>query len=407
MMFRRGKYLRVQWGNILLAFASAGAAYLAAEALFSLWGLRYVPLRLHADLPVDIRIFAQSSKSNVLPLGPVVLLGDSYAQGFGDWLLQADPDRNGPFHSGHVIHALTGRDVITLGQGGAGSPEGMAMLPAIAYARTEDAWYLRLPRPDVAVVYFFEGNDLNNNTRFLQRRVEVADGIDLTGAVDRALAAYAATPSQPTDLWHHFPLFQFSYNIVRRVSGFSASAAQNPSFDNGGSTSPSDPPNVVAIAGQPVQLPPSLQSPSLELTAPELERAVLVFERSLAFLRQLFPGTPVLVAYLPSPLSSYRILAPEVSIESYMPGRSTRYPRERVAEYSDLICGLIRTATVAHETGFLDIRPAIRAASARATVHGPRDFNHFNRNGMEALGEAVAGRLNRPLAQEACSQGVL
>jgi hypothetical protein len=35
-------------------------------------------------------------------------------------------------------------------------------------------------------------------------------------------------------------------------------------------------------------------------------------------------------------------------------------------------------------------------------VHGPRDFKHFNRKGMEALGQAVAGRLDRPLAPDAC-----
>jgi hypothetical protein len=400
--------LRDRLLNLLLVLLSTAFACVAAEALFSLWGLRHVPLRLQADLPADIRVFAQSSKFSVVPHDPVVLLGDSYAQGLGDWLFAADPNRNGPFHSGHIIHALTGRDVITLGQGGAGSPEGMAMLPAIAYARTRDAWYLRLPKPAVAVVYFFEGNDLNNNMSFLQRHVEGAQGlddVDLSTAVDRVLAAYAATPSEPADFWRHFALLRFSYAIARRVSGFSAAPTPDLTFDNGGHTTPSDPANVAVIGGQPVQLPASLQSPALELTGAELERSVLVFERSLAFLQRLFPGTPVLVAYLPSPLSSYRIAMPEVSIESYMQGRASRYPRERVTDTSDRICGLIRAATVAHQAGFLDTRPALRAASADAPVHGPRDFKHFNREGMEALGEAVAGRINQPLAPGSCSQG--
>jgi hypothetical protein len=178
--------------NGLLAIAATILTYLAAEAAFSLVGLRYLPLRLQADLPADIRIFAQSAKSGVLPRDPVVLLGDSYAQGYGDWLLETDPDHNGPFHSAHVIQALTGRDVITLGQSGAGSAEGLAALPAAAYARTRDAWYLRLPRPGVAVVYFFEGSDLNNNMSFLQRYVGAPTAPDLAERIDRTLAAYPA-----------------------------------------------------------------------------------------------------------------------------------------------------------------------------------------------------------------------
>jgi len=402
-----GRSLRVRFANGLLAITAIVVTYLGAEAAFLFVGLRYVPLRLHADLPEDIRVFAQSSKLGVVPRDPVVLLGDSYAQGYGDWLLETDPNRNGPFHSGHIIQTLSGRDVVTLGQSGAGSAEGMAALPAIAYARTKHAWYLRLPWPHVAVVYFYEGNDLNNNTEFLERRVEKSEAAtDLVDRIDRAIAAYPAALFVDTDSWQHFPLLRFSYRMARRlyIELTAATATEASGPNDAASVALSDSPNVVAVAGQTVQLPANLQSPALELTRPEVERAVLVFERSLVFLRQLLPGTPVLVAYLPSPLSSYRLLGPEVSIQRYMMDRATRYPAQRVAEYSYAICLLIRAATISEGAGFLDLRPAIRAASARDVLHGPRDFKHFNGKGMEALGQAVAERVNRPLEQESCSQ---
>jgi hypothetical protein len=139
------------------------------------------------------------------------------------------------------------------------------------------------------------------------------------------------------------------------------------------------------------------------LTRRELERAALVFERSLVFLRKLLPGTPVLVVYVPSPLSSYRLLSLEVSIQQYVKDRAPRYPKERVAEYSNAICLLIRAATIGQGAGFLDLRPAIRSASARDILHGPRDFKHFNRKGMEVLGQTVAERMDQPLAQESCA----
>jgi hypothetical protein len=141
----------------------------------------------------------------------------------------------------------------------------------------------------------------------------------------------------------------------------------------------------------------------MELMRPELERAVLVFERSLVFLRKLLPGTPVVVVYLPSPLSSYRLLSAEVSIQQYVTGRPTRYPKERVAEYSNATCLMIRAATIAQGAGFLDLRATIRTTSAREILHGPRNFKHFNRKGMEVLGQTVAERMDQPLAQESCA----
>ena len=400
-----GPSLRVRFANGLLAITAILLTYLGAEAAFSFVGLRYVPLRLQAELPGDIRLFAQSSKAGVVPRDAVLLLGDSYAQGYGDWLLAADPNRNGPFHSAHIIHALSGRDVVTLGQSGAGSADGMAALPAVAYARTKNAWYLRLPQPRLAVVYFYEGNDLNDNMNFLKRRVEKSDMGDVVGQIDRSIAAYPAALFGDTESSKHFPLLRFSYQMARSIyAEQTATTTQGPGSTNAESAAPPDYPNVVEVAGKAVELPADLQSPALELTRPEIERAVLVFERSLVFLRNLLRGAPVLVAYLPSPLSSYRLLGPEVSIHRYMTDRAARYPKERVAEYSDAICVLIRAATISQEAGFLDLRASIRAGSIRDILHGPRDLKHFNRKGMEVLGQAVAERLDRPLTQDECWQ---
>jgi hypothetical protein len=115
-----------------------------------------------------------------------------------------------------------------------------------------------------------------------------------------------------------------------------------------------------------------------------------------------------MVVYIPSPLSSYQLLSPRVSIQRYLKDQLRRgayYPKERVAQYSNLICGLIRAATIDQDAGFLDLRPAIRAASLQELVHGPRDFTHFNRKGLLVLGQEVARRIDRPLAQDSC--GVL
>ena len=387
--------------NGLVVIVSIVVTYLAAEAAFSLVALRYVPLRLHEDLPVYVRIFAQSSKGSVVPREPVLLLGDSYAQGAGDWLRENDPSHNGSFHSAHVIHQLVNRDVITLGLAGAGSVESVAVMPAIAYAYAKDAWYLRLPQPHTVVVYFYEGNDLNDNLRFLKKRV---GSLSQAGTqIDSAIAAYASKFGYREGWERHFPFFLFGAHIVWRVFA-KPTVSSDLTLDNVRAKTASHLANVVEVAGQATTLPALLQSPSLELTTLELERASLVFERSLVILHKILPNAPILVAYLPSPLSSYRVLSPEVSIQQYE-SRAIAYPKDRVVEYSDRICQMIRAAATRQSAGFLDTRPYIRQASARDKLHGPIDFKHFNRKGMEVLGQAVAGRIDSPLEQGACEQG--
>jgi hypothetical protein len=163
--------------------------------------------------------------------------------------------------------------------------------------------------------------------QFLNGRVGNLEAADLPGRVDQAIAAYASAMLVHMDWRQHFPLFRFSDRMARRTFAdlTSAQPTRGPDLYVVTSATQTDPPNRIELAGAPVELPGNLQSPAMELTEPELERAALVFERSLAFLRKLLPGVPVLVVYLPSPLSSYQLSAPEVSIQQYVPDRS-RHP---------------------------------------------------------------------------------
>jgi len=400
--------------EFLLVIFSLCVTALLAEAAFSLVGLPHVPLRMQRDLPQDLRVFAQSSKAGVVPRDPVLLLGDSYAQGFGDWLWENYAHGNGPFHSAHIIKALTGRDVVTLGVGGGGSAEGIAAFPAMAYADARAAWYLRLPPPHVAVIYFYEGNDLNDNLLFLSHRVAAGEAADDPEQVDRALAAYPSVLDPHLGWSRHLPLLRFLWSMAQRrflkpalgqVIGEAAAAAAN-------ETPPPPQPekaNVVEVAGRPVELPAVLQGPALELSDAQMQRGALVYARSLAFLHRLLPDTPVLVVYIPAPMSSYRLLSAQVTIEKYRTDDELggSYPAARVAEHSDAICLLIRAATVDQHAAFFDLRPAVRAAGSRELLHGPYDFRHFNRKGMELLGREVVQRIDHPPAQEPCSQGAM
>jgi len=39
--------------------------------------------------------------------------------------------------------------------------------------------------------------------------------------------------------------------------------------------------------------------------------------------------------------------------------------------------------------GFIDVRPELRAAAAHDVIDGPKDWNHLNKLGQEALADAI------------------
>ena len=428
---------RVHLSEMLVLATSVVLTYLACEAAFSGFGLRYLPLRLHEHLPDEIRIFAQSSKAGVVPHHPVLLLGDSYAQGRGDWLHEADPSRNSPFASANVINTLSGKDVVSLGLGGSGSAEAMVAYPKQAYYYSERAWFLRLPTPELAVVYFYEGNDLLNNVRFLKWRFAEngLEGLDRANAVarldranaveqlDRAIAAYPSRflPAHEPDWRRHFPFYFFmkklalmtldvdtkhlklkTKHLKLKTKHQKGTKQQKRLKQQKPAKTQRLAPTLVDIDGRPQELRGGLQSPGMEIDSADWGSAALVFERSLAYLRTLMPETPVLVVYIPSPLASYSLISSDVSFEGSEDLKPGFSPKERIPENSDKMCEMIRAATMSQGAGFLDLRPVIRAGTVHDVLHGPRDFEHFNRKGYEILGKAVAERLDSPLSVPPC-----
>src|ERR1041384_2252803 len=153
---------RAALGNALLLVVSIGVTYLVASFVIFRFLLPHLSLNLHPHFPDVAEVFAQTSKAATVPRDYIALLGDSYAEGQGDGLLAANGDRAKFVHSAHVLHRLTGRDVVSLGLGGAGSVQAMGRQPAPSLSAV---CFLapRLDPPRQIVVYFYEGNDLEEN----------------------------------------------------------------------------------------------------------------------------------------------------------------------------------------------------------------------------------------------------
>jgi hypothetical protein len=116
--------------------------------------------------------------------------------------------------------------------------------------------------------------------------------------------------------------------------------------------------------------------------------ALYIFEQSLVYLQEYFSGVRISIVYLPAFLSSYNIVSPSISMQTYE-GRDETYPAERVREMSDMLASRIEEIALTHHIDFIDSRPAIWKGSKSRLLHGPLDYKHFNKEGYTAVAEAV------------------
>jgi len=394
-------------------------AALVVAALIASWALielvvfpplvRHLPLRLHEHLDEPLRLLAQSAKKGTIPHDYLAVLGDSYAQGRGDWLLEVDPADNPPFAAYHLVHARLGVDVLSFGQGAAGSLGAVVRGPAAAFAFLNSTLRYRIEPPRFITVLFYEGNDVQDNLRdlaigLLGRRP--SSGAYGKGDLPRLLAAgardaatmrsvirdvvIARSPWQERarrDAWTNDLVFtRFALRAVARsiAGGGRVTEQMQRRY-----AKPVAAGAVRArIGGRIVALPDGLQAPPLQLSDDEIALGVEVFGRALSTLHDLFPDAPLQVAYVPSPLSCYRLVGEQVVAERYG-GGGYAADVARIRAVSRALAASVAAVAAANGAEFVDAGPAARARAEREVVHGPRDWEHFNRAGQEALADAI------------------
>jgi len=116
-----------------------------------------------------------------------------------------------------------------------------------------------------------------------------------------------------------------------------------------------------------------------------------------------FPDVPTTVVYVPSPASIYSFAA-EAIVTGYGSQPTITASPTQVAMRSDLICDLLRAATLAHGAAYVDARPALRKAAKTSLIHGPIDWAHFNKAGQHLLAEVVVQQITGAGAPVAAAQ---
>ncbi|KMP10816.1 hypothetical protein UR09_02260 [Candidatus Nitromaritima sp. SCGC AAA799-A02] len=425
--------------NIALLLSSTFLLFLILE-----WGfpkiLHKIPLTMYPGLDRELRILGQSSKLGPVPENYIAIVGDSYAQGKGDWLTQVianhryrltTPD----YHSAHVLHRMTGRDVVTFGTGGAGSLPGMISEPIRQFRHVDSLSGFELQTPAVILVYFYEGNDFYDNTMdILTRFYNLGWSLDrffepdyFREFIEREILKdnqkYDTASPIHNLLFTRFLVKGFDnvekevqrgWRTLKKKFQTQPVPERQSMRENTGSFkkllrfvgAPPAPAqaeetlNQVLVAGKTTTLPVPSQAPPILLTEVELQRATFAFEQALLYMAGFFEGASIKIVYIPAPLSSYPIKSERISHEPY-------YLREPIAdahlvpETSARVCRLIEAVARKHEMGFVDTRPAIRKAGLKQAMHGPKDWQHLNEPGYRTLAESIVQAFFTPGAQAA------
>jgi len=380
--------------RIALFIITFGLLYGGIEAVFPSL-VPYVPLSLQRFLLPAVVPLAASSKSRLVPHDYTALLGDSYAQGEGDWHRTGNAVLNSPFHSADLLHQAGAGDVISFGRAGAGSLEGLVAAPigALMYLNALRRFEPLAP-PATALLYFYEGNDLNDNLRDLRSRS--SGGFDRAKLYDRTYFQQFLKTAvvEPSPLVRDARTITWRDRLlVMRFMGATIGGLIGPGANDGDEGNPIHPPpgqavNRARVAGAISKLPDLLQGPALELSADEIRQSIWVFRQAAFFMKQQWPSTTFVVVYVPSPLSCYQLDGERVSAQSYE-GRGTVFRAEAVDASSDRIAADIRRASEELGVRFVDARPELRKTAAEIFIHGPMDWKHFNRLGYDALVRAI------------------
>lgn len=374
-----------------------------------------IPLNSQEFLPAEISMFAQSSKRATIPENYILLTGDSYAQGLGDWLHSLNPYGNAAFHSAHVIHEISGRDVISVARGGAGSITGLVFRPLGYLDGLDDRLRFRAPRPDLVILYYYEGNDpldtLMELTELSRKKGFTHDNPPFSEQDERSPLSNAFAPAlanpdlrepermrafirdayerhrreRPSQsIVGSLYFLRFTASMLARKGTDSMPAAAAP-----GATSRWEFKRVgprIIVSGEPYDTPEPLQGPLALIGDTETELALEAYQQALWILRAELSDADMCIVYIPSPLSIYELAEAQSTTATVV---DAPMDPVRLRARSDYLRGEIERMTTNLDLQFVDSTPHIRHAARREFLHGPRDWRHLNARGYRLLAEVV------------------
>ena len=425
------KFSAAPWlQNVALFTLSLTFILLIGEWLFPKY-LNKIPFRLYGGVETNLRVLAQYSKRSVLPENYIAILGDSNSMGVGD--LYADLTQNSKelypdYSPAHFINKKVGLDVISFGFSGAGSFDGIWSGPINQLNLINSRKEFDLPPPKTILIIFYEGNDIADNLKFIAENYRGNQNItELVSSIK----------------FNKWLNHQFQESIDENRSGFETNLIFtkfliksvktvflefikkfNKGKENQRFIFPAVPLTQAIINGNTVPLPMHLQAPPLFNSKVRAVHRVIsfeenkniwnklyragyyIFERAVKKLNRKFPDSDIKIIYLPSVLSTYKIISPRASFQANMGDGGVldlnKLLRGGIVDTHILfrrhleVCREIQKISESLKIPFFDTTNYLRDASSKGYIHGPKDWDHLNESGYRALSDSISQFILHP-----------
>ena len=128
----------------------------------------------------------------------------------------------------------------------------------------------------------------------------------------------------------------------------------------------------------------------LEMTEKSIELSAYIFNESLTRLASFFPQSKIKIIYIPSPLSSYKIVSSHIHFRGLM--QDIHIGKTTVAEENHIkLCKTIKRFAEFQGFSFINTTKSLRQATLSHFIHGPVDWDHFNKHGYQVLSDELIG----------------
>jgi len=353
MRFRLAREYQIMLVIGVVLFAAVNLAFAYWSPIF----LKFTPTNVARSINPCYRTIMhqafQPEKSSASDTE--IVLGDSYSEGAGDEFLVSARDY-GIFNKLETVD----RHFLIYGRGGYGN-RGTVVEFERCSRLLNGATVFNLASldavSDVSFI-FYEGNDLDDN---IIEEMHQSDSFIYS-------------------LRFAFPFVEMFYLKLRSVLS---------SLNSGSQLKDSFSPDIQIahpVTKRGIEFPIYPQGPATELSSEETIKALRILRKSIHQIKALLPNeVRYKFLYLPSVASSYE-WSGSIPLQSYFGEPYKLVSSSLIKERSDHLRSAIKRLVEEAGWEFCDATDAIREVTSKSiSVHGPRDWKHFNKVGYSVV----------------------
>lgn len=398
----RGSRILSIWAVIIVSL------WLILESLFFCCISYLFPYAARISFGFGIYPLLQTSKEGTEPKNYIAIFGDSFGFGAGDHFGHVQYQSNPLFNVTHHLHQRMQRDFISFAIPGSSNLCGWIEDPIVSMNYINATWFHHIEQPSEILLYFYEGNDIQDTYRDLQDRYliggyqkeKMEDASYFSEFIQKEMLErnQINIKSRQLNAGDNFMLLSYAENAKQEIekrekfSEFIKSISEKK--PKPGET------NIAMIKNIATAMPDNLQPPPVEMQKEEISDTLIFIKSITQYVKNEYANSAISIIYIPSTITSYQMISDTVSI--YNPGGETQFSTDLARRISNQLCNEIRDIAMTNNMGFYDTRSGITSHGRSNLLHGPFDWGHFNEAGYTALSNEIFNYLN---AQE--SSGIV